>query len=109
MRKAVVTFLFLSVAVSALAQTQTAEPASARAVAREFEIDQKKIDDVLWYFKVGDVAAVDKVELTSKPGREKNPTAQGAGNPMIIPAYVFTPKALRGKAPLIVFVHGGVH
>ena len=28
---------------------------------------------------------------------------------MIVPAYVFAPKTLRGKAPLIVFVHGGVH
>ena len=39
----------------------------------------------------------------------KNSTGQGAGNPLIVPAYVFTPKSLRGKAPLIVFVHGGVH
>ena len=93
----------------ATAQAQTAEPASARTVARQFEIDQKKIDDVLWYFKIGDVAAVDKVELTGKARRDRNPTGQGAGNPLIIPAYVFTPKNLRGKAPLIVFVHGGVH
>jgi len=93
----------------ATAQAQTAEPASARTVARQFEIDQKKIDDVLWYFKVGDVAAVDKVELTGKARRDRNPTGQGAGNPLIIPADVFTPKNLRGKAPLIVFVHGGVH
>jgi dipeptidyl aminopeptidase/acylaminoacyl peptidase len=96
------------VAVGAIAQ-QAPEPASARSVARQFEVTQKKVDDLLWYFKVGDVAAIDKVELTSKPRREKNPTAQGAGNPFIVPAYVFTPKNLRGKAPLIVFVHGGVH
>src|ERR1051325_7128152 len=110
MRK-VLTFLvtLLPFARPALAQTQTPEPASARGVARQFEIDHKKVDDVLWYLKLGDVAAVDKVELTSKPPRMKNPTGQGAGNPMIIPAYVFTPKNLRGKAPLIVFVHGGVH
>src|SRR5205807_2805177 len=87
----------LPLAMPALAQT--AEPATARGVARQFEIDKKKIDDVLWYFKLGDVAAVDKVELTSKARRDKNPTGQGAGNPLIIPAYVFTPKNLRGKAP----------
>ncbi|MBV9557988.1 MAG: S9 family peptidase [Pseudolabrys sp.] len=39
----------------------------------------------------------------------KNTTGQGAGNPLIIPLYTFTPKKLTGKAPLIVFVHGGVH
>jgi dipeptidyl aminopeptidase/acylaminoacyl peptidase len=41
----------------------------------------------------------------------KNPTAQGAGNPVIITAYTFLPKkrAEGGKLPLIVLVHGGVH
>jgi dipeptidyl aminopeptidase/acylaminoacyl peptidase len=78
-------------------------------VDRDVEGLGKKIDDVLWYFKVGDLAAIDKVALTSKPGRSENATAQGAGNPLIIEAYTFTPKKLSGKAPLIVFVHGGVH
>ncbi len=110
-------FAFLITAVlgtSAFAQAEP--PASEKALAsrdessdRNFEQALKKTDDVLWFFKVGDVAAIDKVEFTSKPGREKNPTGQGAGNPLIIPAYVFTPKSLHGKAPLIVFVHGGVH
>src|SRR5437763_1624412 len=113
MRKALALFLF---ALTAAASAQTPDPATAKALAahqtsnsREFEIVDKQIDDVLWYFKVGDVAAIDKVALASKPRREKNPTAQGAGNPIIVPAHVFTPKSLRGKAPLIVFVHGGEH
>ena len=91
---------------SALAQSAPAE----RRTERNFEEVTKNADDILWYFKVGDVAAIDKVHYTSpKPERTSNPTGQGAGNPMIIPAYVFTPKNLHGKAPLIVFVHGGVH
>ncbi len=91
---------------SALAQSVPAE----RRTERNFEEVTKNADDILWYFKVGDVAAIDKVHYTSpKPERTSNPTGQGAGNPMIIPAYVFTPKNLHGKAPLIVFVHGGVH
>ena len=91
---------------SALAQSAPAE----RRTERNFEEVTKNADDILWYFKVGDVASVDKVHYTSpKPERTSNPTGQGAGNPMIIPAYVFTPKNLHGKAPLIVFVHGGVH
>ena len=104
------------IAAGALAQTAPPEPATARALAshdrgtdRSFEVATKASDDVLWNFRVGDVAVVDKVLFTSKPERNTNPTGQGAGNPMIIPAYVFTPKNLRGKAPLVVFVHGGVH
>ena len=80
------------------------------AQKRDFEQVLKSNDDVLWHLKLGDVAAVDKVRLTSpKPERTTNQTGQGAGNPMIIPAYVFTPKSLKGKAPLIVLIHGGVH
>jgi dipeptidyl aminopeptidase/acylaminoacyl peptidase len=74
-----------------------------------YDVLEKKIDDLLWYFKVGDVAEIDKVRLTSKPVRMANPTGQGAGNPLIVYAYTFVPKKLAGKAPLIVFVHGGVH
>ena len=95
----------------AAAQQQPANPpASAEDLDRGFEQTVKDIDDVLWYFKTGDVANIDKVLIaSSKPVRMKNATGQGAGNPLIIPVYVFTPKNLHGKAPLIVFVHGGVH
>lgn len=95
---------------------QTTEAATAKALAshdrstdRSFEEAIKRADDVLWYMKDGDVASIDKVQITSKPRRDSNPTGQGAGNPLIIPTYVFVPKSLHGKAPLIVFVHGGVH
>jgi dipeptidyl aminopeptidase/acylaminoacyl peptidase len=101
MRKVLTIFFALLIAAAAAAQNPN---------ARSFEEVQKASDDVLWYFKVGDVASVDKVHLTSpRPERTSNPTGQGAGNPMIIPAYVFTPKSLHGKAPLIVLIHGGVH
>jgi dipeptidyl aminopeptidase/acylaminoacyl peptidase len=101
MRKALTILFALLMTTAAFAQNPN---------ARSFEEVLKASDDVLWYFKVGDVASIDKVQLTSpKPERTSNPTGQGAGNPMIIPAYVFTPKNLHGKAPLIVLVHGGVH
>jgi dipeptidyl aminopeptidase/acylaminoacyl peptidase len=80
-----------------------------RQAAHRDDTLEKKIDDVLWHFRVGDIAIIDKVRFTSAPIRLPNPTGQGAGNPLIIPAYTFTPKTLKGKAPLIVFVHGGVH
>lgn len=73
---------------------------------------QKKIDDIYWYNKVGDVAYVDKVYMTGPPlAKEKNPTAQGAGNPVKFWSYIFFPKNLNpsGKYPLLVFPHGGVH
>lgn len=72
----------------------------------------KAIDDWMWHTKLGDIAHVDKVHYTSLPlHRERNPTGQGAGNPLIVPAYTFLPKKMdrTRKHPLLVYVHGGVH
>ncbi len=52
------------------------------------------------------------VRFTGPPRRhEPNPTAQGAGNPLVVAAYLFVPRGLDrgGKHPLIVLPHGGVH
>ena len=76
------------------------------------DILEKNIDDILWFHRLGDVAIVDKVFLTGPPlAKEKNPTAQGAGNPVKFWSYVFIPKEIdySKKYPLIVFPHGGVH
>lgn len=76
------------------------------------DVVEKMIDDQLWVTKVGDLAYVDKVIMTGPPLRkEKNPTAQGAGNPVKFWSYVFIPKTVKpdGKYPLIVLPHGGVH
>jgi dipeptidyl aminopeptidase/acylaminoacyl peptidase len=83
-----------------------------RSDAQEADRVEKLADDLLWYLKLSDIATVDKIEITSsKPIRMANPTGQGAGNPLIIYGYTFVPKKLgpNQKAPLIVFVHGGVH
>ena len=109
--------ILFTILLAASAAAQAPDPlATAKALAshdrgtdRAFEKVEKKADDILWYFKIGDVASIDKIQYTSKPERTTNPTGQGAGNPMILPAYVFAPKNLRAKAPLIVFIHGGVH
>ncbi|MPY89671.1 MAG: prolyl oligopeptidase family serine peptidase [Luteitalea sp.] len=84
---------------------------SQQSTSHRFDVLEKKIDDVLWHFQLGDVASIDKVRLTSAPVRMENPTGQGAGNPLIIYAYTFIPKSLAAsqKAPLLIFVHGGVH
>ncbi len=76
------------------------------------DILEKRIDDVLWFERLRDYAFVDKVFLTGPPKwKEKNPTAQGAGNPLKFWAYVFIPKGIdyTKKYPLIVLPHGGVH
>jgi dipeptidyl aminopeptidase/acylaminoacyl peptidase len=72
----------------------------------------RKIDEQVLFQALADVAQCDKVRYTGPPPRVvKNPTAPGAKNPVIIPAYTFFPKKyLDGrKLPLIVFAHGGVH
>jgi len=73
---------------------------------------EKAIDDLIWFEKLGEIAYVDKVYMTGPPLRhEKNPTAQGAGNPVKFWSYVFIPKGIdtNRNHPLIVFPHGGVH
>lgn len=73
---------------------------------------EKLVDDVLWFQRVGDVAFVDKIFMTGPPpAKEKNPTGQGAGNPVKFWSYVFIPKGIdfNKKYPLIVLPHGGVH
>ena len=81
-------------------------------LSHEFDILQKKIDDIYWYNKVGDIAYIDKVYITGPPlAVERNPTGQGAGNPVKFWTYIFIPKDAdpARKYPLLVFPHGGVH
>jgi len=80
----------------------------------EHRIDrlEKMNDDLMWFQRVGDVAFIDKVYMAGPPKwKEKNPTGQGAGNPVKFWSYVFIPKTIDYKKeyPLIVFPHGGVH
>jgi dipeptidyl aminopeptidase/acylaminoacyl peptidase len=76
------------------------------------DILEKKIDDGLWFDRLGDVAVIDKVRLYGPPRwKEKSETAIGAGNPVKFYAYIFFPRDLdtTTKTPLLVFPHGGVH
>ena len=72
----------------------------------------RQIDDLMFYQRLGDIAAIEFVSFTGPPPRNTpNPTAQGAGNPLVLRAYVFIARDLdRGaRHPLIVQVHGGIH
>jgi dipeptidyl aminopeptidase/acylaminoacyl peptidase len=75
------------------------------SLARQVDAQQ------LWH-RLEDLAVVDRARYTGPPPRVvKNPTAQGAGNPVVLSAYTFLPRKHLGgeKIPLIVLVHGGVH
>ncbi len=91
-------------------------PAPAAAAAAQAggnsDIILKRIDDLLWYQKLGDIAEIDKDEYTGPPNEHvKNKKAPGAADPILLHCYTFIPKNLdrSRKQPLIVFVHQGVH
>lgn len=76
------------------------------------DVLEKKIDDVLWFERVGDVAHVDKVFLAGEPPRNhENAKTLSGKNPIKFWSYVFIPKDIdpSKKYPLIVLPHGGVH
>jgi dipeptidyl aminopeptidase/acylaminoacyl peptidase len=86
--------------------------AVAESVQFNSETLERKIDEEVLFRRLADLADVDKVRYTGPPPRViPNPTAQGAGNPVVISAYTFLPKKQLSarKVPLIVLVHGGVH
>ncbi len=75
------------------------------------ELD-RKLEQQMLFHQLEDLAVVDFVHYTGPPPRvNPNPTGQGAGNPVIVPALTFIPRQrpANTKLPLIVLVHGGVH
>lgn len=82
------------------------------SMRHSFDNLDKAIDDVTWHQKLSDIAFVDKVIITGPPPAViKNPTGQGAKNPVRFSAYVFIPSKIdvNKKYPLLVLPHGGVH
>lgn len=83
------------------------------SLEHRLDVLQKKIDDVIWYERVSDIAYIDKIYITGPPSEKnfKNKTAMGVKNPIKFWNYVFIPRDidLNKKYPLIVFPHGGVH
>lgn len=111
-------FILLIFVLNLFGQTQSKEDELNRLkqlneyLEHRLDVLEKRIDDVLWFERLKDYAFVDKVFLTGPPKwKEKNPTAQGAGNPVKFWSYVFIPKGIdySKKYPLIVLPHGGVH
>jgi len=108
--------LLLATPLPALAQSDPpAKPAAPSVFSgpdSAADVVLKRIDDLLWYQKLGDIADIDKDEYTGEPNPHvKNKKAPGATNPILLHCYTFIPKHLdrSRKQPLIVFVHQGVH
>lgn len=106
--------LFLLFSFAALAQTPPPPPPPPAQVYDQHAVDQmlKAVDDLMWHVKLDPIAEVNKVRITSvPPAVERNPTAQGAGNPLIIHLYTYIPKRLdrTKKHPMLIYIHGGVH
>jgi dipeptidyl aminopeptidase/acylaminoacyl peptidase len=83
------------------------------ALSDRMEVLLKKIDDVLWFDRVGDVADVDKIWYPSAPNPKGEETygIKNDRHPFKIWSYVFVPKKLdrSKKHPLLLLPHGGVH
>jgi len=83
--------------------------------AAQYTFDQilKRIDDVLWFERAGDIASVDKVYITSQPDPKGEETygIKNERHPFKIWTYLFVPRNLdrSKKAPLLILPHGGVH
>jgi dipeptidyl aminopeptidase/acylaminoacyl peptidase len=79
------------------------------------EIDQltKKVDDLLWFERVGDVAEIDKVYFPTVPNPRDEETygIENERHPFKMYSYVFVPRSLdrSAKHPLLMLPHGGVH
>ena len=93
----------------------TREPGLSRhfeSLRHELDILDRKLDDREIRDGLADLAEIEFLRLTGPPPHNQpNPTAQGAGNPLIIYTHVFIPKDLdrKAKQPLLLFPHGGVH
>jgi dipeptidyl aminopeptidase/acylaminoacyl peptidase len=94
---------------------QRLESLEKKMESASHELDRvlKKVDDLLWFQRVGDVADVDKVFIPTVP----NPHGEAEygiaheRHPFRMYSYVFLPKNLdtTRKHPLLMFPHGGVH
>jgi dipeptidyl aminopeptidase/acylaminoacyl peptidase len=72
----------------------------------------RQAEEQMLFHRLADVAVVDKGRFTGPPPAViKNPTGQGAGNPVVLSAYTFVPRKYLSepKLPLLVLVHGGIH
>ena len=100
------------------------EAPTAKAIASAIKSDQrhnfdilsKKLDDILWFDNVGDIAYIDKVRLAGPPNPHRKPNGNEfhdslLDNDFIFYSYIFIPREVKQdkKYPMVVLVHGGIH
>ena len=118
--KLIILFLILfALTTPAIAQTDSTLHKEIETLKQEvkdyrhrFDQLEKSIDDITWFHRVGDVAHIDKVRLTSTPRwKPKDPDDRFADNKLQFYSYVFIPKTVdtNKKYPLIVLPHSGIH
>jgi dipeptidyl aminopeptidase/acylaminoacyl peptidase len=83
--------------------------------ATSFELERvlKRVDDLLWFERVGEVAEIDKVFIPTVPephGEETYGIAHER-HPFKMWCYLFVPRGLDkgSKHPVLLLPHGGVH
>lgn len=90
------------------------ERVERKVEALSFDLDalRKRVDDLLWFERVGDVAHVDKVFIPTvpQPRAEETYGISNERHPFKMWSYVFTPRGEPGlPRPLLLLPHGGVH
>jgi dipeptidyl aminopeptidase/acylaminoacyl peptidase len=121
-RAAAATLIVLACAAPARAQ-QPAPPADLAQQLRELQTSlaetqhrfdelAKAVDDLAWFTRLSDLAAVGKWRIYGPPdANAANPKAPGAANEVKFYTYTFVPRqpAAAGSLPVLVLSHGGVH
>jgi len=125
MRRPIVLVALLAVLAAGAAlpeEPPASDPVQARLTRLERKLESqafaleavgKKVDDLLWFQRLGDACGIDKVFIPTVPNPHETPEYGIASerHPFKMYAYLFTPKQLdRNKQhPLLIFPHGGVH
>jgi len=72
----------------------------------------RRLDELMWFQRLSDVAFVDKVRFTGPPPRTtNNPAPPPGSNEVVVSALTFMPREVSRskKLPLIVLAHGEIH
>ena len=92
-------FLFAALLLVSCSQQDKLDKIATTLADREhtFDVLEKRIDDILWYDRVGDVAMIDKVRLAGPPLAVQTPTGTPfldalLDNDLKFYAYIFFPR-----------------
>jgi dipeptidyl aminopeptidase/acylaminoacyl peptidase len=101
----------LLAALEGIDEDEDSESYEQTDVGHTLDVIERRVDDVLWYQRLGDDADIDQVTIVGPPPANDTRRLEKEGNLVKVPAYVFTPPDLppSEERPVLVFAHGGVH